>query len=142
MDNLGLNLTEGQLKITMEKAVSNEFTLKDAGLEEVYTVEGGNLRVKVELGYIKDVNFYKMPKIEFDYTGSIHESNWVVEFNGENILETKDHSGKATILLLNRKKMKELVHRHENNLLIHGNFSEEVTIKNTSTLQLLEASRV
>ncbi|APG64893.1 hypothetical protein LPB136_05760 [Tenacibaculum todarodis] len=138
MGDLGLNLAEGQLKITMKKAVANQFTLEDAGLEEAYTVEGGNLRVKVELGYIKDVNFYKMPKIEFDYTENIHESNWIVEFNGENILETKDHSGKATILLLNRKKMKELVNRHENNLLIHGNFSEEVAIKNTSSLQLLE----
>ncbi|AUC86561.1 hypothetical protein CW731_15290 [Polaribacter sp. ALD11] len=140
MDNLKVSLTEGQLKITIDKPTFSKFTLKEAGLKEAYKVEGGNLRVKVALGYIQDTNFYKMPKIEFDYTENIHESNWIVEFNGENILEKNDHSGKATILLLNRKKMKELVQRHENNLLIHGDFSEEVTIKNTSSLQLFETS--
>lgn len=134
-----LSVSDGQVKITMETPIFDEFTLKDLGLNENYKVEGGNLRLKVELGYIKDINFYKMPKIEFNYTEKINESGWIVEFNGTNILEKTDHSGKATVLLLNRKKMNELVQRHENNLIIHGDFSEEVHIENTSILQLLEA---
>lgn len=134
-----LNLSEGQVKIVMDKPIFNKFTLKDAGLvEDTYKVEGGNLRLKIEMGYIQDVHFYKMPLIEFHYTEKIHESEWVVEFNGTNILEKKDHSGQATVLLLNRKKMSELVHRHQNNLVIHGDFSEVVYIKGESSLMLLE----
>lgn len=138
---MNLQLTEGQVKITMnDKPAFDKFTLADAGLkEDSYTVEGGNLRLKIELGYIQDYHFYKMPVIQFEYENNIHESEWVVEFNGENILEKKDHSGHSTVLLLNRNKMDKLKHRHENNLIIHGDFSEVVHIKKTSHLQLLEA---
>ncbi|MCD8399804.1 hypothetical protein [Tenacibaculum finnmarkense] len=135
-----LNATEGQLEITMDKPAFNKFSFKDAGLkEDSYTVEGGNLRLKIALGYIQDYRFYKMPVIELEYENNIKESGWIVEFNGENILEAKDHSGSKTVLLLNRNKMSKLVHRHENTLIIHGDFSEAVKIKNTSTLNLLEA---
>ncbi|WCC44422.1 hypothetical protein PJW08_11985 [Tenacibaculum finnmarkense] len=72
-----------------------------------------------------------MPVIELEYENNIKESGWIVEFNGENILEAKDHSGSKTVLLLNRNKMSKLVHRHENTLIIHGDFSEAVKIKNT-----------
>ncbi|WP_233897034.1 hypothetical protein [Tenacibaculum piscium] len=134
-----LNITDGELKIVMDTPAFNKFSLKDAGLkEDSYTVEGGNLRLNIALGYIQDYNFYKMPVIELEYENNIHESEWIVEFNGENILEKKDHSGTKTILLLNRNKMNKLVHRHENNLIIHGDFSEKVNIKNSSTLNLLE----
>lgn len=134
-----LELTEGQLEINMKETATGKFSLAEAGLkDETYNVEGGNLRIKVDLGYIKDAHFYKMPVIELEYTQNIHESEWIVEFNGTNILEKKDHSGHATILLLNRKKMDELKQRHENTLLIHGDFSEVVAIKNSSSLQIFE----
>lgn len=139
MSNLVLNTTDGELKIIMQEASFDKFSLQDAGLkEDSYEVKGGNLRLKIEMGYIQEYNFYKMPIIQLDYENNIHESEWVVEFNGENILEKKDHSGHATVLLLSRKKMLELEHRHENNLVIHGDFSEEVDIKNDSYLNLLE----
>lgn len=139
MNNLQLELTEGQLEIAIKDTTSGKFTLAEAGLkDETYKVEGGNLRVKVDLGYIKDAHFYKMPVIELEYTQNIHESEWIVEFNGTNILEKKDHSGHATVLLLNRKKMEELKQRHENTLLVHGDFSEVVEIKNSSLLHILD----
>lgn len=139
MDNLSLNLTEGQIQIVMQEAAFGKFSLEAAGLNAPsYEVEGGNLRIEIKMGYIQDVNFYKMPILEFEYTDKIAQSEWVVEFNGVNILEKKDHSGQATILLLNRNKMKELEQRHENTLLIHGDFSEVVHIKNSSSLHLLE----
>lgn len=139
MSNLQLEVTEGQLEIIMKEAAFGKFTLADAGFtEDSYEVEGGNLRVKIDLGYIKDISFYKMPVLEFEFTDKIHTSEWIIEFNGTNILEKKDHSGKATVLLLNRKKMDELKQRHENTLLIHGDFSEVVRLKNTSSFNLLE----
>lgn len=136
---MNLNVTDGQIKINSENPIVGKFSLKEAGLStETYKVEGGNLRLKVELGYIQDVNFYKMPVIELHYTDKIKESEWIVEFNGENILEKKDHSGQSTVLLLNRQKMVDFVHRHENNLIIHGDFSEVVEITSNSTLNILE----
>lgn len=139
MSEMKLTKTDSQVKIEMEKPVVGRFSLKDAGLnEDFYKVEGGNLRIKVEMGYIQDFHLYKMPIIELDYTQKIHESEWVVEFNGENILEKKDHSGQSTVLLLKRSKMNDLLHRHENTLLIHADFSEEVEIKNSSSMVLIE----
>lgn len=134
-----LSIKEGELKIVMEKPVKGNFTLKDAGFEgDSYTVEGGNLRLKIELGYIQDVHFFKMPVIELEYENNIDASEWVVEFNGENILESKDNSGFKTVLLLNRAKMEKLVQRHENNLIIHGDFSQEVHIKAGSRFHILD----
>lgn len=139
MDNLNLSVTDGQIKIVMQEAAFGKFTLTEAGFgEDTYEVEGGNLRIKIELGYIQDVNFYKMPILEFEYTEKISTSEWIVEFNGVNILEKKDHSGQATVLLLNRNKMKDLQQRHENILLIHGDFSEVVHLKSNSAFHLLE----
>jgi hypothetical protein len=139
MNTLISQQLEGELKITMKEVTFDKFSLLDAGITNPsYTVQGGNLRIKVEMGYIQDYHFYKMPIIEFHYENNIHESEWVVEFNGEEILTKKDHSGHSTILLLDRKKMNDLVQRHENNLLIHGDFSEEVHIKNDSHFNLLE----
>lgn len=139
MNNLQLEATEGQLELTMNETAFGKFTLESAGLsEDIYTVKGGNLRLKIDLGYIKDISFYKMPVIEFEYTNNINTSEWIIEFNGTNILEKKDHSGKTTVLLLNRKKMDELKQRHENVVIIHGDFSEEVNIKNTSSFNFLE----
>ncbi len=139
MSNLKLSLTEGQLKITMENPIFGEFTLEDAGFkEEAYKVEGGNLRLKMDLGAIENHNFFRMPVIQLNYKNNIHESEWIVEFNGENILEKKDHSGHSTVLLLNRNKMEKLKNRHENALIIHGDFSEEVNIKYDSHFHILE----
>lgn len=138
MSNINVDITEGQVQLTMEKPVANKFSFEEIGLKEPYTVEGGNLRLKMELGYIQEHDFYKMPIIQLDYENNIHESEWVVEFNGENILEKKDHSGKSTVLLLNRNKMDKLKHRHENNLIIHGDFSEKVNIKPSSHFHILE----
>lgn len=139
---MDLQLTEGQIKITMgNKPAFDKFSLAEAGLKEsFYEVQGGNLRLKIELGYIQDYHFYRMPVIQFEYENNIQESEWIVEFNGKNILEKKDHSGYSTVLLLNRNKMDELRNRHENNLIIHGDFSDVVHIKNTSHLHLLESS--
>lgn len=138
-EKLELILADGQIKITMKQPAFDKFTLGCSGLREnTYKTKGGNVRIQINLGAIQDIHFYKMPIIELNYTDKIHESGWVVEFNGTNILEKTDHSGQSTILLLNRKKMIELVNRHENTILIHGDFSEEVELKKESSFQILE----
>lgn len=138
-DKLELLLDDGQIQLTMNQPVFEKFTLDASGLEEdTYKTKGGNVRIQINLGAIQNIHFYKMPVIELNYTEKIHESGWIVEFNGTNILEKTDHSGQATILLLNRSKMVDLVQRHENTILIHGDFSEEVELKKESSFQILE----
>lgn len=138
MERLTLSLHGGQIRVDMEKPFFDKFSLEDVGVKDTYEVEGGNLRIKIRMGYIQDYRLYKMPLIELNYTENIGTSEWIVEFNGVNILEKKDHSGQTTVLLLNRKKMEELVQRRENELIIHGDFSEVVSITNDSFFQLLE----
>lgn len=138
MDNLELNLLGGQIRVDMKEAAFDKFSLEDAGMRDPYEIEGGNLRIKIEMGYIQDYRLYKMPLIELNYTEKIGVSEWIVEFNGTNILEKTDNSGQATILLLNRKKMEELVQRHENTLIIHGDFSEVTHLTSDTFFQLLE----
>lgn len=139
LEQLSLELGDGQIQFTMNQPVFEKFTLETAGFqEESYKTKGGNVRIQINLGAIQNVNFYKMPVIELNYAGKIHESGWIVEFNGTNILEKTDHSGQATILLLNRNKMTDLVQRHENTILIHGDFSEEVELQKDSSFQILE----
>ena len=80
------------------------FSLADLGLKgDDLLVKGGNLRIVIELGQLQGIHFYKMPLFEFSYLSNIHESEWVVEYNGQNVLEKKDHSGRSTVLLLKRQ---------------------------------------
>ncbi len=129
MKDVKIQVNDGEIKVTMEKPVGGRFNLKELGLSpSVYEAEGGNLRLVFELGYLEDFHFYRMPIIDFKYTDNIHESGWVVEFNGENMLEKTDHSGKATVLLLKRDQLADKVHRHSNRLIVHGDFSDTVAI--------------
>ncbi len=126
---MSIELIDGQIKIEFQSHNEGKLSFKDLGVEKsMFHVEGGNLRLKLVMGPVEFDDLYRMPIVEFKYAENIHESEWIVEFNGENILERVDHSGKSTMLLFSRNRLKNLIQRHENNLLIHGDFSEEVDI--------------
>jgi len=126
---MGIRLVDKQIEIELQAHNEGKVTFEDLGANEPsFHAEGGNLRMKVVIGAVDFDEFYRMPMLEFKYSENIHESEWVVEFNGENILERSDHSGHSTMLLFSRNRLKDLIQRHENNLLIHGDFSEEVDI--------------
>ncbi|MCB9236120.1 MAG: hypothetical protein H6581_31015 [Bacteroidia bacterium] len=140
MKNSSVEINPGEIKVTMDQPVTGKFTLRDLGISnQDLMVEGGNLRLVFEMGNLGDLHFYKMPTLELAYRENAHESGWVVEFNGENILEKTDHSGHATVLLLHRNKLDEYRHRHLNTLILHGDLSEQVQLSaDNSFFNLLE----
>lgn len=129
MENVQKETNNGEIKIRFEHPVSGKMTFHDVGLSnKELLVAGGNLRIVVELGYLEDKHFFKMPTIEVNYRENVGKTGWVVDYNGEVILEKTDPSGHNTVLLLDRKKMDALKHRHTNTLVIHGDFPEEVQL--------------
>lgn len=119
----------GELRVTFEKSPEGRLSFSDMGMqEEAGDIDSGFIRLAFHMGQIEKDDLYKMPKIEIAYKESIHESHWIAEFNGEVILENTDHSGRKTVLLLNKKKMEDLIHHHQNRLIIHAEFSEEIDI--------------
>lgn len=43
-------------------------------------------------------------------------------------LDKTNHHGHSTVILLDRKKLTELEHRHENTLILHAEFPQTVNI--------------
>lgn len=120
---------DGELKVELKAHNEDRISFKDIGAKsDYYDVKGGNLRILIDIGPVEFDEFYRMPIAEFTYRDNIQESEWIVEFNGQNILERIDHSGHSTIILFSRNRLKELIQRHENKLIIHGDFSKEVHI--------------
>lgn len=120
-------INQGEIKITSQEPLAGKFTFKELGLKHKdLFFEGGKLRMDIELGYIQDSHFFRVPTIELAYFQKESETFWVVEFNGQQLLEKSDKSGHATILLLDRKALEKHVNRHVNSMIIHAEFPEPV----------------
>lgn len=120
---------QGELRVTFEKSPAGKLSFSEMGMEDKSgDIDTGFIRLAFHLGQIHADDLYKMPKIEIAYKDSITTSHWIAEFNGEVILENTDHSGSRTVLLLNRKKIEDKIQHHENRLIIHAEFSEEIDI--------------
>ena len=129
MENVTTQRYEGEIKVTFEKPVGGKMTFADLGLtREQLTVTAGHIRVVFELGQIQPEDFYQMPTIEVYYEEKEGETFWEVDFNEETVIEKKDPSGHATVILLNKSKLEGHVHHHNNNLVLHAEFPDAVHI--------------
>ncbi|NNK80076.1 MAG: hypothetical protein HKO93_01145, partial [Flavobacteriales bacterium] len=91
---MGIQLIDRQIKIELQSHNTGTLTFKDLGAERsFFHVQGGNLRLRLVMGPVDFDEFYRMPIVEFKYSENIQASEWIVEFNGHNILERVDHSG-------------------------------------------------
>ncbi len=124
-----VELNPGEIKLTFNEGHSGKVYLSDLGLKPSdLNLESGNMRFVIEIKNLSDVHFSAVPSIEFQYTEEMTETHWVCEFNGETISDKLDHHGHATVILLNRKKIEELVQRHENTMIVHADFPAPATI--------------
>lgn len=124
-----IELNPGEIKLTFNEGHSGKVYLSDLGLKSSdLTLESGNMRFVIEVNNLNDVHFSAVPTVEFQYTEEMKETHWVSEFNGQVISDKLDHHGHATVILLNRKKIEELVQRHENTLIVHADFPAPATI--------------
>jgi len=124
-----IEINEGEIKLTINEKHEGKLYLSDLGLtSEDMKLESGLLRFVIEIKNVADSKFYAMPTIEFSYTEEMEETHWQCDFNGEVISDKNDHHGHSTIILLNRKKLEALLHRHDNKLVIHAEFPKPAVI--------------
>ena len=124
-----IEINEGEVVVKFTEPVSGKVSFEDLGLKtEDLEFEGGFLRLVFDMEGIGEHHYFQVPTIEVAYKENMGETHWQCDFNGETILDKMDNHGNNTIILLNRKKLAELEHHHENTLILHAEFPEGVHI--------------
>ncbi len=124
-----IEVNQGEVVVKFTSPTKGKISFSDLGIkDEDLVLEGGFLRLKFDLEGIGEHDYYAVPTIEVAYKENCAETHWQCEFNGETILDKKDHHGNSTVMLMNRKKLSELEHHHENQLIVHAEFPEKVHI--------------
>jgi hypothetical protein len=124
-----VELNPGEIKLIFNESHRGKVYLADLGLiASDLSLESGNMRFVVEINNLTKVHFSAVPTIEFQYAENMSETHWQCDFNGETIADKLDHHGHATVILLNRNKIEDLVQRHENTLIVHADFPAPASI--------------
>lgn len=127
MSNLEIN--QGEIKFTFSQPVSGKLSFKELGLKDSdLKLDGGMLRLVLDIKHLEEGGYFKMPTIEVAYAENMDATHWQCEFNEETILDKIDNHGHSTVLLIDRKKLEGLEHRHENTLIVHAEFPAPVSI--------------
>ncbi|MCB0429652.1 MAG: hypothetical protein H6585_07835 [Flavobacteriales bacterium] len=135
-----IEVNPGEILVNLKKEHQSNLSFSSLGLdEEQVEIEGGHLRIVINLNGIGNNDYFRTPTIEIGYAENTAETHWQCEFNGTTILDRTDHHGQSTVLLLNRSQLEELEHHHVNQLVIHGEFPETVhLITSKSFVHLLK----
>ncbi len=125
--NPNIDLNPGEIKLTFNEPTTGRTTFKELGLvPESVDLQSGMLRLVFDFDNIPNADWFKVPTIEVSYQEEVTETHWQCDFNGETILDKYDHHGHATVLLLNKKRIQDLMQRHENKLIVHAEFPQSV----------------
>ena len=120
-----IELNPGEIKIKFSSPSAGKISFKELGLnDEDLVFDGGMLRIVFDFEGIGEHDYYKVPMLEISYKENMAEIHWQCDFNEETIVDKLDHHGHSSIILMNRKKLSELEHHHENKLIVHGEFPE------------------
>lgn len=124
-----IEINQGEILVKFTSPTKGKLTFADLGIKtEDLVFEGGFLRIAFDMEGIGEHSYFAMPTIEVAYKENMAETHWQCEFNGETILDKTDNHGNSTVILMNRKKLAELEHHHENKLILHAEFPEGVHI--------------
>ena len=122
-------LNQGEIRIKLLSPITGKVTLKELGLDmNELKLEGGLLRLVFDLEGIGEHQYFHKPTIQIASKEKVGATHWQCEFNEEVILDKIDHSGQKTVMLLDREILKNLEHHHQNELIVHGEFPEEVNL--------------
>lgn len=122
-------VNQGEIRLDVDASQKGKLTLSDLGLKpEDLFMEGGLLRLVVNIKQSNDIQFYTMPTLELSYSEKMAETHWSVEFNGDTVIDTLDHSGRSTLLMLKKKSLADKLQRHENQLILHAQFTSPAHI--------------
>lgn len=129
MENQTVQSGEGEIKVAITSDMKGKLTFKELGLKkENVEIKGGFLRLVFEFGQFEENNFYSVPTVEIAYDKNVSETHWQCDFNGEMISDKMDNHGNSTVILLQRTKMIDQLNHHENALIVHGEFPDNVEI--------------
>ncbi len=124
-----IEINQGEVLVKFTSPTKGKITFAELGIsDDQLVLDGGFLRLKFDLEGIGEHDYFAVPTIEVAYKENCSETHWQCDFNGETIVDKTDHHGHSTVLLMNRKKLSELEHRHENKLVIHAEFPEPVHV--------------
>lgn len=127
-------INEGEVKVVFTEANSGKYTFAELGLtEDQLATHGGFLRLVFDFSGVGEHHYYQVPTVEITYNKEVGETHWQCDFNESTILDKLDHHGHSTVLLLNRKKLAAAEHHHLNNLVVHGEFPEDVVVSATDS---------
>lgn len=134
-----VELNPGEVKLIVNEATQGKkLFLKDLGLHtEQLNLSDGNLRMVIEINNLDENHFGAVPTIHLTYTEDLGETLWQCEYNGEVVLDKKDHHGHSTVLLLNKAKLNAISQRHENTLIIHGDLPSATHLNSEESYLLL-----
>lgn len=120
-----IELNPGEIKINFSSPTPGRISFKDLGLNDADLIfKSGLVRLVFDFEGIGEHQYYQAPKLEISYKENMAEIHWQCDFNDITILDKTDHHGHSSIILLNRNKLSELEHHHQNALVVHGEFPE------------------
>jgi len=127
MENVEIN--QGEIKVKFTEAAAGKLSFADLGLKnEDMKIESGVLRLVFDFEGIGEHQYYQVPTVEVAYDEEMGETHWQCDFNRTTILDKMDHHGHSTVLLLDRKKIADLEHHHENKMIVHAEFPAKVNL--------------
>jgi hypothetical protein len=122
-------MLEGELRFQLNSQVKDRQTFADLGVQDDFINDNkGFLRIRIDFENLDPNSLYANPTIELDFDATVDSIHWNCEFNGNTILDKNDRKGSVSMLLLNRAKIIEAIQHHDNTLIVHAEFPEEVAI--------------
>jgi hypothetical protein len=124
-----IEINQGEVVVKFTSPTVGKLSFSDLGIKtDDLAFEGGFLRLVFDMEGTGEHSYFAIPTIEVSYKENMDETHWQCDFNGETILDKTDNHGNSTIILMDRKKLAELEHHHENTLILHAEFPEGVHI--------------
>lgn len=124
-----IEINQGEYKVKFITPTAGKISFEELGFKQgEVKVEGGFLRMIFDFEGIGEHQYFKVPTIEIEYNQAVADTHWLCDFNETTILDKVDHFGHSTVLLLDRNKLSSLEHHHENKLVLHAEFPDEVTV--------------
>lgn len=124
-----IEVNQGEVIIKFKEPLAGKVSFATLGInKEDLKVENGFLRMVFDFEGIGEHHYFQVPTINFQYTEDVTETHWQCDFNDTTILDKTDHYGNSTVVLLDRKKIAELEHHHQNKLVVHAEFPAPVNL--------------
>ncbi|MEZ4924035.1 MAG: hypothetical protein R2780_12760 [Crocinitomicaceae bacterium] len=122
-------INQGEILIKFTSPTPGKISFKDLGIQQdSVELDGGFLRMVFDFEGIGEHDYFKVPTIEVTYSEEVAETHWQCDFNDEMILDKTDHHGHSTVVLLDRNKISSLEHHHQNKLVLHAEFPQNVNV--------------